>query len=79
MRAADLLSWVRATHFVPFRIRLNSGRMFDIRHPEMLRVGLSSVNVYSFTGEPSDPFEKMEMVSLVLIESVEQLEVAHPA
>ena len=79
MRAADLLSWVRATPFVPFRIRLNSGRTFDIRHPEMLRVGLSAANVYSFSGEPSDPFERMEMVSLVLIESIEPLEVARPA
>ncbi len=78
MRAADLLSGFRATPFVPFRIRLNSGRVFHIRHPEMLRVGLSSVNVYSFSGEPSDPFERMAMASLVLIESVEQLEVAHP-
>jgi hypothetical protein len=78
MRADDLLTWTRATPFVPFRIRLNSGRTFDIRHPEMLRVGRSTANVYTFAGEPSDPFERMEMVSLILIESVEPLEVAHP-
>lgn len=79
MRATDLLTWVRATPFLPFRIRLNSGRTFDIRHPEMLRVGQSAANVFNFAGEPSEPFERMEMVSLVLIESVEPLEVARPA
>jgi len=79
VRADDLLTWTRATPFVPFRIRLNSERTFDIRHPEMLRVGRSTVNLYTFVGEPSDPFERMEMLSLVLIESVEPLEAAHPA
>jgi hypothetical protein len=79
MRPDDLLSWTRDTPFVPFRIRLNSGWTFDIRHPEMLRAGRSSANVYAFAGEPADPYERMEMVSLVLIESIEPLEAAHPA
>lgn len=79
MRPDDLLSWTRATPFTPFRIRLNSGRSFDIRHPEMLRVGRSALNVYTFTGESSDPFERMEMVSLVLIESVESIEASRVA
>lgn len=79
MRAVDLLAWTRAVPFVPFRIRLNSGRTFDIRHPEMVRVGQSIVNVFTFAGEPADPYERMEMISLVLIESIEPLEVSHPA
>ena len=62
MRAEDLLYWVRTVPFVPFRIRLNSGRTFDIRHPEMVKVGRSIVNIFSYSGEPSDPFERMEMV-----------------
>jgi hypothetical protein len=79
MRPDDLLTWIRATPFLPFQVRLNSGRTFDIRHPEMLRVGKSAVNVYTFAGEPADPYEKMEMISLVLIESVEPLETHHHA
>ncbi len=79
MRAEDLLTWIRAVPFVPFRIRLNSGHTFDIRHPEMLRVGRSAVHIYSFAGEPADPFERVQMVSLLLIESIEPLEVARPA
>jgi hypothetical protein len=79
MRPDDLLTWARATPFVPFRIRLNSGRTFDIRHPEMARVGRSSVNIYSFSGEPMDPYERMEMVSLALIESIEALEASQHA
>jgi hypothetical protein len=79
MRPDDLLIRLRATPFVPFRIRLNSGTTFEIRHPEMLRVGRSSVNIYSFTGGPTDPYERMEMVSLLLIEAIEPLEAPRPA
>ena len=73
MRPDDLLAWTRAAPFQPFRICLNSGRTCEIRHPEMLRVGRSTINVYSFAGEPADPYETMEMVSLLLIERIEPI------
>jgi len=79
MEPEDLLGWIRATPFVPFRIRLNSGRTFDIRHPEMVRVGLTTVNIFSFAGEPYDPYERMEMISPMLIESIEPIAVAQSA
>ena len=79
MRPDDLLTWTRANPFVPFRMRLNNGRIFEIRHPEMLRVGRSTVNVYAFAGEPSDPYQRMDMVSLALIESIEPVELSRPA
>ena len=79
MRPDDVLTWVRASPFRPFRITLNSGRSYDIRHPEMLRVGRSYINIFSFAGEPADPHEKMEMVSLLLVERIEPLEAPAPA
>ena len=56
MRPEDVLTWVRAAPFRPFRIYLNSGQTYEIRHPEMLRVGRSTANVYWFAGEPADPY-----------------------
>ena len=73
MRPDDLLEWRWAVPFRPFRICLNSGRTYDIRHPEMLRVGRSYVNIFSFTGEPTEAHEHMEMVSLLLIERIEPI------
>ena len=73
MRPEDVLTWVRAVPFQPFRICLNSGKTYEIRHPEMLRVGRSTVNVFSFVGEPSAPYERLEMVSLLLIERIEPI------
>jgi hypothetical protein len=74
MRPDDVLTWVRERPFRPFRIWLNSGRTYDIRHPEMLRVGRSTLNIYSYVGEPEDPFERMEMVGLLLIERIEPID-----
>ena len=73
MRPDDLLYWVRDVPFVPFRMRLNSGRTYEIRHPEMLKVGRTTVNIFTYLGEPSDPYEKVEMVGLLLIESIEPI------
>lgn len=74
MRTEDLLFWVRAVPFVPFRIRLNSGRTWDIRHPEMVRVSRTQMIIFSYLGEPMDPFEKAEMIGLLLIESIEPID-----
>lgn len=76
MGAVDILAWRNAAPFRPFRLCLVSGRSYEIRHPEMLRVGRSGANVYTFTGEPADPYEHMEMVSLVLVERIEPIEAA---
>lgn len=74
MRPEDLLHWLKASPFQPFRIVLNSGRTYDIRHPEMLRVSRTSMIVFSFAGEPTDPYERSEMVGLLLIERIEPIE-----
>jgi hypothetical protein len=73
MRPDDLLEWIHAVPFQPFRIYLNSGRTYEIRHPEMLRVGRSTVHIFSFYGDPPGPYETVEMVSLLLIERIEPL------
>jgi len=74
MRDVDLLEWVRAVPFVPFRIRLNSGRIYDVRHPEMVKVGRTHVLVFTYLDDPPDVHEKVEMVGLILIEAIEPLE-----
>jgi hypothetical protein len=75
MRPEDINFWLRATPFKPFRIVLNSGRTYVIRHPEMLRVGRSSVIFFWFSTDEEDaPYERAEMLSLVLIERIEPVE-----
>jgi len=73
MRPDDLVSWLKVEPFRPFRLHLVSGRSYDIRHPEMMRVGRTTANVFFYEGEP-DPYEKMEMIGLVLIERIEPID-----
>ena len=66
----QVLSHVKAQPFRPFRLHMASGKSFDIRHPEMVKVGKSFLLVFSFaTGEP-EVIEQWETVSLMLIESI---------
>lgn len=73
MRADDLLVWVKASPFVPFRITLNSGKTYDIRHPELIKVTKTTF-LFFFTDNPEAAADRFETVSLLLIERVEQLE-----
>ena len=65
--------YVSAEPFRPFRLKMASGQMFDIRHPEMILVGKSSVKVYTKT-KPESPSEHWHDVSLMLMESIEPIE-----
>jgi hypothetical protein len=73
MRLEDLLFWVKAVPFRPFRIVLNSGTSYDIRHPEMVKVGRTTVIIFEPIDDEISAFERMQMVGLVLIERIEPI------
>ncbi len=74
MTSQEVLNSLRAQPFRPFRIRMNSGRTFDIRHPEMVRVGKRDVLIFTFVSDSPDVYDRWENLSLVLIESLSPLE-----
>ena len=74
MTAQELLDYVQAQPFRPFRIRMNSGRTFDIRHPEVVRVGRRDLLIFTFVSDTPNVYDRWESVSLLLIESVAPLE-----
>jgi hypothetical protein len=53
-----------------------SGRTFDVRHPEMIKVLKSCALVFKADGENSDLPDEHESISLMLSESVSQLEIS---
>jgi hypothetical protein len=75
MHAGDILAYTRATPFRPFRLILNSGKTYDVRHPEMVNVTISTIHYYHRT-DPETPGERWETVSLSLIQNIEHLETA---
>ena len=67
--------YLTAEPFRPFRITLAGGRTFDIRHPEMVQVGRTTMTISLFEPiEGGDPREREIDVSLLLTESVEPLD-----
>jgi hypothetical protein len=51
-----------------------SGRTFDIRHPEMVRVGRTDLVIFSLVSDEPGIHDQWETVSLLLIESISHLE-----
>lgn len=76
MTRQTILDYVKAEPFRPFRIHMASGRTFDIRHPEMLKVLKSYVVVFESGGNETDLSDRFETISLMLTESVSYLELS---
>jgi hypothetical protein len=76
MTSRKVVEYVAAEPFRPFRLRMASGQSFDIRHPEMILVGRTSVRVHAVAGdEQSDSWHD---VSLMLMETIEPLDALSP-
>jgi hypothetical protein len=74
-----ILDYVRAQPFRPFRIHLASGRTFDIRHPEMIKVLKNYLLVFKTASGQLDVPDEHESVSLMLTESVSHFDApVHP-
>jgi hypothetical protein len=66
----EILNYVHAQPFRPFQIRMTGGRTYDIRHPEMIRVGRNSLIVFTLVSDDPEIYDHWETVSLLLVESV---------
>ena len=75
MTPQAVLGYVKAEPFRQFRIHMASGRTFDVRHPEMIKVLKSYALVFRADGENPELPDEHESVSLMLAESVSHLEV----
>jgi len=65
-----VLGFIKAEPFRPFRFHMASGRTFDIRHPEMIKILKSNVLIFSSSNETSRFPDQFESVSLMLAESI---------
>jgi hypothetical protein len=72
----QLLAYVKAEPFRPFRLHMASGRTFDICHPAMLMVGKDSLMVFWYAADEHEIIDRWETVSLEAIESISHLDLA---
>ncbi|MGH7199815.1 MAG: hypothetical protein ACREJB_04375 [Planctomycetaceae bacterium] len=74
MSPDEILASAQAKPFRPFRIHTASGGTFDIRHPERLWAGESTLVVFTFISEDPKIFDKWDAVGLSLIGSISFLD-----
>lgn len=67
-----LVEYVSAEPFQPFCVKMASGQTFEIRHPEMIMVGRTSVRVHTISDDGQ--LASWHDVSLVLMETVEPIQ-----
>ena len=69
----EVVEHVLAEPFQAFRIHMASGRTFEVRHPEMAKVGKGAMIVYAPPENDPDGPERWEKISYMLIESIAPL------
>jgi len=70
-----IAKYVAAEPFRPFRIGMASGRVFEIRHPEMVQVGRTTMTIFTYLSDDAEEAKEREHeVSLLLIETIEPIE-----
>jgi hypothetical protein len=79
MAPADLLSYLRACPFRPFRIIMLDGTAYEIRHPDLVMVGLTST-VIGYPG-PSDPsyYLRFDLIDTRHVTRMEYIDQPAPA
>jgi hypothetical protein len=71
-----LARYVGAEPFRPFRINMASGQNFEIRHPEKIAVNRKLALIFTYmSDDPEQARQREHEVSLLLMESVEPLNV----
>ena len=71
----EIARYIGAEPFRPFRIQMAGGRTFEIRHPEMVKLGKTTLTIFTFfSDDPKETEERQIEVSLLLTESIEPLD-----
>ena len=75
MRAADVIEYLRQTPFQPFRIHLTEGTVYEIRHPELVKVGFTKADIFfPKDDQPHSVVLRHETVALVHMVRFEPLD-----
>ena len=75
MNVREVVNFIAAEPFRPFRVRMASGQAYEVRHPEMAQVGRTTLTIYSVVDGQNGSQEQWHRLSLLLIESIEPISV----
>lgn len=79
MNQPELHAAARRQPFEPFRLHLTTGETYDIRHPDLIMVGLRSA-IVGITNDPNaTAYARTIKVDLLHVVGIEELPVAPPS
>ena len=70
----EVLNFIGAEPFQPFRVKTATGRVFEVRHPEDAAVGISVIRVYSTIDDDGGSREQWHKIPLYLVERIEPIQ-----
>lgn len=73
MRAEEFTQLLRARPFVPLRIHMTDGKTYDIRHPEIVLVLRSRLDIGVGADPTTGVLDRVEHCSLLHVVRVEEL------
>jgi hypothetical protein len=76
IRPYEILDYLTARPFRPFRLNMVSGKTYDIRHPEMVKVGATTLVAFTYLSNDEESRDRWETVSLTLIETISYVDPA---
>ena len=80
MSPGDFLQAIRRRPFQPFRIEVSDGTAYEVRHPELVMVGLGALLIGIPAATPVGPvYERVETVSLGYVVKLVPLATVPPA
>jgi len=74
MSSEEILRYTKAAPFLPFQIRMASGRTYDIRHPETVRVGKRDIIIFKPLRNRPEVYDDWDTIGLLLIECISHIE-----
>lgn len=78
MRPEELTQLLRRRPFVPLRIHMTDGRTHEIRHPELVIVLRSRVDIGVAPDPATGVVERVEYCSLLHVVRIEELQATTP-
>jgi hypothetical protein len=70
----SIKEYLKAQPFRPFRLHMASGGTFDVRHPELLKVGRSDMVLFAPSDDDVEIYDHWNTVSMMLVERVSHLD-----
>ena len=77
MRAKELIDHQKIRPFQPFRVIMNDGKTYDVRHPELIKV--TKTTLLYFYADDKGEIDRWKAISVLLIETIVHIDAAAAA